>query len=221
MDGRLDAVVVGVGTSGTITGLTRYFRDKAPGVEIVLADPRGSATALAGFISELQAIDASAGPLPGRHNASRGVPLVARDRITRDGIAAMEGLIDTHLATIVWEDALSAPVWDQPAVWIHGDLHPANVLHRNGRIEGVIDFGCLGVGDPAYDVSAAWTLFDPAGREHVRDVLDVDAATWRRARGWALSFGVMVFPYYRDTNPGLVEIAHFTITQALADVSAR
>lgn len=38
----LDAIVVGVGSSGTLTGLTRYFRTAAPEVEFVLADPAGS-----------------------------------------------------------------------------------------------------------------------------------------------------------------------------------
>jgi cystathionine beta-synthase len=38
----LDAIVVGVGSSGTLTGLTRYFRRVAPRVEFVLADPQGS-----------------------------------------------------------------------------------------------------------------------------------------------------------------------------------
>ena len=42
MDGRLDAVVCGVGSGGTITGLTRYFRKHAPHVAMVLADPAGS-----------------------------------------------------------------------------------------------------------------------------------------------------------------------------------
>jgi cystathionine beta-synthase len=42
MDGRLDAVVCGVGSSGTITGLTQFFRKSAPHVAMVLADPEGS-----------------------------------------------------------------------------------------------------------------------------------------------------------------------------------
>ncbi|HVR03322.1 MAG TPA: cysteine synthase family protein, partial [Polyangia bacterium] len=42
MDGRLDAVVCGVGSGGTITGLSHYFARVAPDVEIVLADPAGS-----------------------------------------------------------------------------------------------------------------------------------------------------------------------------------
>ena len=40
--GRLDAVVFGVGTGGTLTGLSRFLARKAPAAEIVLADPAGS-----------------------------------------------------------------------------------------------------------------------------------------------------------------------------------
>jgi len=42
MGGELDALVVGVGSSGTITGLSRYFADAAPDMELILADPEGS-----------------------------------------------------------------------------------------------------------------------------------------------------------------------------------
>jgi len=42
MDGKLDAVVVGVGSSGTIAGLAAFFKKHAPHVELVLADPQGS-----------------------------------------------------------------------------------------------------------------------------------------------------------------------------------
>ena len=42
MEGELDAIVVGVGSSGTITGLSRYFAETAPELELILADPEGS-----------------------------------------------------------------------------------------------------------------------------------------------------------------------------------
>ncbi|MDT8438039.1 MAG: pyridoxal-phosphate dependent enzyme [Wenzhouxiangellaceae bacterium] len=42
MEHNLDAIVVGVGSSGTITGLSRYFAEAAPDLELVLADPEGS-----------------------------------------------------------------------------------------------------------------------------------------------------------------------------------
>ncbi len=45
MDGRIDAMVVGVGSSGTVTGLGRFFRKNAPHCEMILADPEGSIVA--------------------------------------------------------------------------------------------------------------------------------------------------------------------------------
>jgi cystathionine beta-synthase len=45
MEGRLDAVVCGVGSGGTLTGLGRYFAQVAPQVSMVLADPKGSVLA--------------------------------------------------------------------------------------------------------------------------------------------------------------------------------
>jgi cystathionine beta-synthase len=42
MDGKVDAVVAGVGSGGTLTGLSRFFAKVSPQTEIVLADPKGS-----------------------------------------------------------------------------------------------------------------------------------------------------------------------------------
>ncbi len=42
MDGQLDAIVFGCGSSGTMTGLSRAFAEHAPQVELILADPVGS-----------------------------------------------------------------------------------------------------------------------------------------------------------------------------------
>ncbi len=50
LDGRLDAMVCGVGSGGTITGLSRYFARTLPDCEMVLADPEGSV--LAGFVAD-------------------------------------------------------------------------------------------------------------------------------------------------------------------------
>jgi cystathionine beta-synthase len=50
MEQRLDAVVCGVGSGGTLTGLGRYFARVAPAVEMVLADPKGSI--LAPYVNE-------------------------------------------------------------------------------------------------------------------------------------------------------------------------
>jgi len=99
------------------------------------------------------------------------------------------GLIsDPEAARKVWDDALSAPRWDGPALWLHGDLHPANILTSEGSFCGVIDFGDLFAGDPAYDLAAAWILLPDKAIDHFHRAYQPspDTETLRRARGWAV-----------------------------------
>jgi aminoglycoside phosphotransferase (APT) family kinase protein len=103
-------------------------------------------------------------------------------------------------------------------VWIHTDLLRSNVLVRDGRLRAVIDFGGAGVGDPAADVIAAWSVLGPTGRGVFRDALDVDDGTWERARGFALHQAALIIPYYRATNPGFVAPAKRTVEEILADI---
>jgi aminoglycoside phosphotransferase (APT) family kinase protein len=165
----------------------------------------------------LQRIDPAGGPPPGTHNSERGVPLALRDRGTRDAIAAVRDTYDPNALTAAWEEALAAPVWHGRPVWLHGDLLASNLLAVEGRLSAVIDFGCLGVGDPACDVMPAWSYLSAETRHAFRAALPVDDATWARGRGWALSFGLVALPYYETTNPVLAGIARHAIDEVLAD----
>lgn len=182
-----------------------------------IADPTQAATDLARFVAALQRIDPTGGPPSGPHNFFRGVPLAMRDAPTRDALASLRGTMDTDAATAAWEAALRAPVWHGPPVWVHGDLQSGNLLAVQGRLSAVIDFGGLGVGDPACDLIVAWNLFSAETRAVFRATLSVDEATWARGRGWALSVGLIALPYYRDTNPVLADIARHAIEEVLAD----
>lgn len=183
-----------------------------------LADPRQAATDLARFIAALHRIDPTGGPLAGPHNFDRGVPLALRDAPTRAAIAALHGLFpDTAAATAAWEAALQTPAWSGPPVWVHGDLQSGNLLAVQGRLSAVIDFGGLGVGDPACDLIVAWNLFPANVRDVFRSALPVDDATWARGRGWALSVGLIALPYYWATSPAMVRYARHTIAEVLAD----
>lgn len=166
---------------------------------------------LAAFVVALHAIDASDGP-----PASRGIPLAARDIPTRRAIEALHGLIDTAAASAAWHEALDAPAWQGNPVWIHGDLSPGNVLCANRRLSAVIDFGFLGVGDPACDTIVAWNLLPATAREAYRRALKIDDATWARGRGWALSIALIQLPYYKDTNPALAVNARHVIAELMA-----
>lgn len=172
---------------------------------------------LAGFIAALQSIDAVGWPPPGPPDSPRGVPLSTRDAPTRAAIAELAGRLDTDAVTVAWEAALQEPAWHGPPVWTHGDLLPGNMLVHKGRISAVIDFGCLGVGDPACDLIVAWTLLSAQTRNMFRAALSVDEATWGRGRGWALSIGLIALPYYQYTNPLFAATASRMIAEVLAD----
>lgn len=160
---------------------------------------RCTADELAGLVAALWAIDTAGGPQPGPENAGRGVPLARRDSdAVRRAVAEVGGLE-------IWEAALAAPEWDGAPRWLHGDLDARNVLARDGRLHAVLDWGCVGVGDPACDVAAAWKLLDRNERRRFRELLGVDDATWARARGWVVSQAAMAATYYtEETNATLL-----------------
>lgn len=183
-----------------------------------IAEHRQAAIDLAQFVAALQRIDPAKGPPPGQHNSFRGVPLVMRDESTRAAIDALTGRIDADAVTAAWEAALHAPEWSGGSVWIHGDLDSRNVLVEQGRLSAVIDFGCLGVGDPACDVMVVWKLLSADTRDVFRTAVSVDESTWARGRGWALSQALMALSYYTvDTNPVLVLEAQRWMAEVLAD----
>ena len=185
-----------------------------------LADQGRSARQLAEFVAALRRVDTGGGPLSGRHNHFRGADLAILDAKVRTALKDLEGRIDSEAAAVVWRAALAAPPWHGDGVWLHGDLHAANVIARGGELSAVIDFGLMGVGDPATDLMAAWSMFDKDARSAFREVVDVDDATWTRGRGWALYSGVIALPFYWETNAAVVAGGLKTIAEVLADANA-
>jgi aminoglycoside phosphotransferase (APT) family kinase protein len=181
-----------------------------------IADPRQFATSLAQFLMALQRIDPAGGPPPGLHNFYRGGPLSIYDSQTRQAIAALAGTIDGDAAAAVWEEALDA-AWHGAPVWLHGDVAEGNLLVMRGHLSAVIDFGCCSVGDPACDVTIAWTLFSGNSREAFRTALSLDRATWLRGRGWALWKALITVAQYRDTDAAKARIAQRVIDAVLAE----
>lgn len=88
---------------------------------------------------------------------------------------------------------------------------------RPGRAFRVIDFGCMGLGDPACDLFPAWNLLPADAREVFREALGVDDATWHRGRGRTLSQALIALPYYRTTNPAMAHNARHVIRAVLAE----
>jgi len=171
-----------------------------PYADELVDDEDQAAKDLAQFVVELRRIDSVVeAPRGGRK------PLCELDAVTREAIKSANGVIDSDAATAAWDRALEAPAWKGAPVWIHADLLRPNLLVHGGRLCSVIDFGSVGVGDPAADVIAAWSVFSHTGRGSFRGALDVDDATWNRARGFALHQAAMIIPDSRrwaDPNLG-------------------
>jgi aminoglycoside phosphotransferase (APT) family kinase protein len=177
---------------------------------------RRFATTLAQFLVALRRIDAAGGPPPGPHNFFRGGPPTTYDGETRQAIAALDGKIDVGAVTAVWEAALAA-AWRGSPVWLHGDVDAGNLLVESGRLSAVIDFGSSGVGDPACDLSIAWTLFEGESREAFREALSVDQATWARGRGWTLWKALITLAGLPDANARAARRHRRVIDEVLAD----
>jgi aminoglycoside phosphotransferase (APT) family kinase protein len=168
---------------------------------------------LARFVAALQQVDPVGAP------TGRGIPLAERDEEFRYWLARFDG---GPAVVTEWERALAAPPWEGPPVWHHGDLDVRNWLVRDGRISGVIDWGAMGVGDPACDVMVAWKLHSSAARDAFNEALPTDDATWERARGWVLSQAVAVLAYYTpENNPTLYREAETWLELALSKSEER
>ena len=121
----------------------------------------------------------------------------------------------------LWDAVLAAPRYDGPPVWLHGDLHPANVLVNDAQVSGVIDFGDITAGDPDSDLSVAWMLLPPGCHASFWSAYQaaggqVDDAMRMRARGWALNLAIAFLAHSED-NPVLLEIGRRTLNAVLED----
>ncbi|WP_030158726.1 aminoglycoside phosphotransferase family protein [Streptomyces sp. NRRL S-244] len=171
-----------------------------PGDRASITRAPEAADRLAGFLGALH----RGAPAEAPAHPNRGVPL--KD-VSHEFERKVQDVADTPVAGDVraaWDDAVSAPDWEEPPVWLHGDLHPANVLVSAGTISGVIDFGDMTAGDPATDLAAAWLLL-PAGAaaRFFSAYGGADEALIRRARGWAVLRSISLIGIGRAWERGL------------------
>lgn len=188
------------------------------GADALSTPPDGAAASemLAGFFSALHRPAPDDAPL----NPVRGGPLIERDEITEQRFERLTSWLD-EVADIDqlrarWRQAVEADPHSGPPLWIHGDVHPGNVIVCDDRIVSVIDFGDLTSGDPATDLGSAWMFFDEPERSSLRSLLDADEPTWRRARGWALSVALAIADSSAD-NPRYEALAARTVARIAAE----
>ena len=197
-------VPVGMGTPGLRYEFPWLVNKWIPGDSSspdLIADLNEFAKDLAGFLNALMSIDATDATEPGRITYFRGCDPILYDGDVRRCLGNLEDMIDVGAATAVWAAALDAK-FDGAPVWFHGDVAAGNLLvDDTGRLCGVIDFGQMAAGDPACDVTVAWTLFTGSSREVFRSELAVDDATWVRGRGWGI-WKALLKMEQRATLPG-------------------
>lgn len=150
-------------------------------------------------------------------NPVRGISLQRRDKAFRDRLGSAKFDRSAEISNL-WEISLAIPEWDREPYWLHGDLHPGNILIHEAKLSAVIDFGDLCSGDPAADFAVAWMVFDGADRHEFQRLVTTstgaDAALWARARGWALNFGTLLLTN-SDDNPPFKALGSHTIAAAL------
>lgn len=175
-----------------------------PGVSAAAGPPFDTvhaAEVLGRFLARLHRPAPTTAPV----NPFRGVPLGHRAAAFDEHLAHAPE-VDPDAARELWQRSVTAPPWPGPPVWLHGDLHPANIFVDHAHVSAVIDFGDLTGGDPATDLSVAWTLLPPGDRVAFWKAYDahaghpVDPPLRQRARGWALALGTAVLASSAD-NP--------------------
>lgn len=171
-----------------------------PGDRAPITRGRPAAGALATFLRALHRPATEDAP----SSSMRGVALDALTGDVDARIAALQAGHPIDEFRRIWADAVRARVWSGPPTWLHADLHPANVVVRQGTLAGVIDFGELCAGDPATDLAAAWLLLPThAVPAFFAAYGTADTATIRRARGWAVLFGLSLVGIGQAWDRGL------------------
>jgi aminoglycoside phosphotransferase (APT) family kinase protein len=184
-----------------------------------IATPRGCARA-EGFAKDVADLVGAlrSAPTRGRRFAGsgRGGHLPDSDRWMEKCFRESGNLLDVPPLRAWWARfrALPSPQTD---VMTHGDLIPANLLVRDGRLSGVLDTGGFSPADPALDLVAAWHLFDVDARSAFRDLLGVGLTEWQRGAAWAFQQAMGLVWYYHSSNPGMAQLGRSTLTRIVND----
>ncbi len=196
-------------------GVYHWLPDTMPELQEVAARP-ALARQLAEFVLALRMCNMTDAPI----GESPATDLQQLDPHVRASLATSAEWLDSAMReqiTAVWDAAMRLPGWTAAPVWVHGDLHSSNLLWNGERLSAVLDFSALELSDPAIDLMPAWNAFGAQARATYRAVLQPDSATWERGRARALAKALFALPYYRDTNPEIMERSWYTVREVLAD----
>ena len=174
-----------------------------------------TAVALGRFVAELQAIDMTEAPPPGSEGFSRGLPLAGTPRSA--GPAPVRGTDRRPAGDRGVGRRAGGPRLGRATGLAARRPDPAEPAGARRPLAGVLDFGAMATGDPAYDVTPAWHVLDRDSRAEFLEIVGADDATRRRARGLVVSYAVFALSYYLHTNPTMVAIARRGVEEVLAD----
>jgi aminoglycoside phosphotransferase (APT) family kinase protein len=178
-------------------------------------DPEATASSLGSFLAALH----QPAPPDAPANPFRGVPLTDRQERFDESLELLDGRVDAPRMRALWADLCSADPWPGPPVWVHGDVHPGNLIVAGGALVAVADWGDLTAGDPASDLAGAWMLLPASARPTFRSAAGahrpLDDHTWARARAWALALGAVILANSAD-NPAYAGLGERTLAAALA-----
>lgn len=174
-------------------------------------DQKQFAKDLAEALHKLQMVDCQNGPEAGKHNFYRGGDLKIYHQETLNALKNMENRLPVKRLFQIWETSVST-IYKGKKVWVHGDIAPGNILLRNNKFYGLIDFGILGIGDPACDYAMAWTYFNEEARRIFLEGLPGDMIN--RARGWALWKALIT---YDDNDENFKQSARYTVDAILRE----
>ncbi len=194
------------------------------GVPLAHAPELDSETLIGQLTSFLGALHKPA-PADAPVNKFRGVPLAERADAVSERIAGLGQVfeeigIEAAPVASLWSELADTPPWNDDPVWLHGDLHPMNLLVRGGKLTGVIDFGDITSGDPASDLMIAWMVLsnsDDRNAFRQRAAINgrsIDVHTWKRARAWALAHGTAVLQFSND-DPSMRRMGTTTLRNVL------
>lgn len=175
-----------------------------PGDRAAISRGADSALAMAAFLRALH----RPAPAEAPSNPNRGISLrkLGRQFEERFAKVAPDAVPEGRAGELrdVWEEAVAAAEWDGPPMWLHADLHPANVVVSGGTLSGVIDFGELCAGDPASDLATAWLVLpDGSASRFLGSYGSADESSVRRAKGWAVLHALSLVDIGRAGREGL------------------
>jgi aminoglycoside phosphotransferase (APT) family kinase protein len=185
----------------------------SPGDQATITDPVDASAKLGRFLRDLH----KPAPRSVRRSAVRGGPLRDRASSVEERIEELSEEIDVEAIRRVWQWANGVPSWNKEPTWLHGDLHPANLLVTGGTLAAVIDFGDICAGDPATDLAAFWMLLPESVMAIFADEYgSIDRDLEARGLGWATFFGLMLLSIGLVDKPTYANVGRATLARATA-----